>query len=51
MTPDEIRLFCAMANAFMAAPKTLLGLWPKWSSGSRRNQMVGIWPVLEDQTS
>ena len=47
MMPEEIRQFCAMANAFMAAPKTLCGLWPKWSPGSRRNQMVGIWPVME----
>lgn len=48
MTPEEIRRFCSKANVFMANEKSLCGLEPKWSRGSRRNQMVGIWPVEED---
>ena len=48
MTPEETRQFCAVANAFMATGKTLRGLWPTWSRGSRRYQMVGVWPVEED---
>ena len=48
MTPEEIRRFCSKANVFMATEKSLCGLEPKWSRGSRRNQMVGIWPVKEE---
>ena len=45
---EHTRRFCAVADTFMGVEKTLRGLWPKWSPGSRRNQMVGIWPILEE---
>lgn len=48
ITLEHTRQFCAKADTFMAAPKSLRGLWPTWSRGSRRNQLVGIWPVEED---
>ena len=48
MTPEFKLQLCDEIDAFLAAVKYLCGLEPTWARGSRRNQLVGIWRVMEE---
>ena len=39
---------CEEIDAFLAIVKWLRGYMPEWTPGSRRNQMVSYWPVMEE---
>lgn len=48
MIPEFKLKLCDEIVVFLAAMKWLCGYQPTWSSRSRRNQMVGIWPIMEE---